>query len=79
MVNLLLEGRDSSPNRGGRDFESKESKASRVFVGNLSFKTTWQGLKDHMREAGDVIRADIFSDPTGRSKGCGYVISVISR
>mgnify|MGYP000235711881 CR=1 FL=1 len=35
------------------------------------FKTHWQDLKDHMRKAGDVIRADIFMNREGKSKGCG--------
>ncbi|GAB4821700.1 hypothetical protein N2152v2_008746 [Parachlorella kessleri] len=31
----------------------------RVWVGNLSYATTWQDLKDHFRQAGNVIHADI--------------------
>ena len=34
---------------------------------------TWQDLKDHMRSAGDVVRADVMTEPDGRSKGCGLV------
>ncbi|GJQ11312.1 hypothetical protein GpartN1_g3103.t1 [Galdieria partita] len=45
----------------------------RVFVGNLSYRTPWQILKDHMRQAGSVIRAEVFSDSLGRSAGCGVV------
>ena len=45
----------------------------RVFVSNLSYETQWKYLKDHMRQAGDVIRADIFEDEKGRSRGMGYV------
>lgn len=45
----------------------------RVYVGNLSWDTRWQGLKDHMREAGDVARAEVFSEASGRSAGCGIV------
>ncbi len=41
---------------------------TRVYVGNLSWQTSWQDLKDHMRKAGNVVRADIFLDETGRSK-----------
>ena len=45
-----------------------------IFCGNLSYETTWQSLKDHMRQAGEVIRADVLTDrATGRSKGCGIV------
>ena len=42
----------------------------RVFVGNLSWDVSWQDLKDHMRQAGEVLHADVIEDPsTGRSKG----------
>jgi RNA recognition motif-containing protein len=56
-------------NRGG----DPEDRAAKIFVGNLSFKTSWQRLKDHMRDVGDVLRATIFEDRDGRSKGCGLV------
>jgi len=39
----------------------------------LAFRTTWQTLKDHMRNAGEVMRADIFKKKDGKSKGCGLV------
>ncbi len=45
----------------------------RVYIGNLSWGVSWQDLKDHMREAGEVTRADIMTSPDGRSKGCGIV------
>ena len=49
----------------------KESLPTRVFVGNLAFRTTWKYLKDYMRKVGDVQHVDIFTDSQGRSKGCG--------
>jgi RNA recognition motif-containing protein len=46
----------------------------RVYVGNLAWDVAWQDLKDFMREAGEVVRADVLSDKrTHRSKGCGIV------
>lgn len=45
----------------------------RVYVGNLSWDTRWQGLKDHMRDAGDVVHAEVFTEASGRSAGCGIV------
>ena len=45
----------------------------RVYVGNLSYETSWQTLKDHFREAGNVVHADVMQEPSGRSKGCGLV------
>jgi len=50
------------------------SQSKRVYVGNLSWSVTWQSLKDHMRQAGEVVHAQIISESnTGRSKGCGIV------
>jgi len=50
------------------------SNGTRVYVGNLAWSTTWQDLKDHMKQAGTVSHADILmEDGTGRSKGCGIV------
>src|SRR5690348_2870775 len=45
----------------------------RVFVTNLSYKTRWQALKAHMLQAGPVVRADILTTSSGRSKGSGLV------
>lgn len=44
-----------------------------LYVGNLSFETTWADLKDHFRTAGDVERADVMMDSSRRSKGWGTV------
>lgn len=49
------------------------SDGRRVYVGNLSYGTEWQDLKDIMREAGDVEFVDIFKGADGRSKGCAIV------
>jgi len=46
---------------------------NRVFVGNLSYRTAWQDLKDHMRGAGVVVYANVLRDHQGRSRGCGIV------
>jgi len=50
-----------------------DTQGRRVYIGNLSWSVSWQDLKDHMREAGEVTRADIMTGPDGRSKGCGIV------
>jgi len=44
-----------------------------VFVGNLSWEVTWRELKEHMSQAGAVVRADVLMGGDGRSKGCGIV------
>ncbi|KAJ3029627.1 hypothetical protein HDV00_009522 [Rhizophlyctis rosea] len=45
-----------------------------LFVGNLPFSVGWQDLKDLFRDAGTVVRADVASTPTGRSRGFGTVL-----
>eukprot|EP00347_Sterkiella_histriomuscorum_P022477 403338343 len=45
----------------------------KVYVTNLAFATDWRSLKDHMKKCGFVVRADIFEDDKGRSKGTGVV------
>jgi len=48
--------------------------AKRVYVGNLSFDTNWQALKDHFRQAGKVVYCNTLLDPkSGRSIGSGIV------
>ena len=45
----------------------------RCYVSNLPWECTWQELKDHFACVGNVVYADVMSDETGRSKGCGIV------
>jgi RNA recognition motif-containing protein len=71
-------GRGRSGTFAGRTksshFSSSETaKDRRVYVGNLSWEVAWQDLKDHMIEAGEVVRAEVIKEPSGRSKGCGIV------
>ena len=44
-----------------------------VYVGNLSYHTSWQDLKDLCKEVGTVLHADVMMEDDGRSKGCGLV------
>lgn len=46
---------------------------TKVFVGNLSFDTSWQDLKDFMRSAGNVVHVDVPQRPDGKPKGFGLV------
>ncbi|CCI40752.1 unnamed protein product [Albugo candida] len=48
-------------------------KGCRVYVGNLPWTVKWQALKDHMKQAGTVIHADVLEEAGGWSKGCGLV------
>ncbi|KAK2610377.1 hypothetical protein N8I77_003815 [Diaporthe amygdali] len=40
----------------------------RVYVGNLSYDVKWHHLKDFMRQAGEVLYADVLQLPNGMSK-----------
>jgi len=47
---------------------------NRVYVGNLSFGTTTQELKDAFARCGSVTDAKVMSDrDTGQSRGFGFV------
>ena len=48
------------------------ARGQRVYVGNLSWGTSWQDLKDHMRQAGTVNFCNVMGR-NGRSQGCGLV------
>jgi RNA recognition motif-containing protein len=54
------------------DDSRKVNVGRRLFVGNLSYRTSWQNLKDHFRPVGNVLYADVLMDSYG-SKGCGIV------
>lgn len=47
---------------------------NKLFVGNLSFKTTQQGLQDLFSEYGEVVSVAIPQDrETGRQRGFAFV------
>lgn len=61
-------------NNGGGGFNQGNAPPSRrCYVGNLSWDVAWQDLKDHMRQAGEVVYAEVLTEEGGRSKGCGIV------
>lgn len=48
--------------------------AQRLYVGNLSFNTTDEGLREAFAQAGEVTKAEVMKDRmTGRSRGFGFV------
>lgn len=49
---------------GGRGPPARRTKY-RVIISGLPPSGSWQDLKDHMREAGDVCFSDVFKDGTG--------------
>jgi len=66
-----------SENRGGgggvESEDAGDAQSRRVYVGNIPWDVAWQDLKDHMRQAGEVLFAEVLKNPDGRSKGCGIV------
>jgi RNA recognition motif-containing protein len=51
-----------------------ENAMKKIFVGNLSWKTSEEQLKSHFEAYGQVVSAKIVTDKTtGRSKGFGFV------
>ncbi len=48
--------------------------SKRIYVGNLSFGTTEEGLRNHFGQHGDVQSVSIVIDrDTGRSRGFGFI------
>lgn len=65
-------GRGGFSDRGNRSFGGSRPKGPpprrsnyRCFVSGLPSSGSWQDLKDHMREAGDVCFTDVYNDGTG--------------
>ncbi|KAK6465969.1 hypothetical protein DFJ63DRAFT_47058 [Scheffersomyces coipomensis] len=65
-------GRDDF--RAPRERREPPPPGTEVFIGNLPFSINWQALKDLMRQAGEVVRADVKLDWSGKSKGFGTVV-----
>ncbi|KAI9022478.1 hypothetical protein DFJ74DRAFT_669601 [Hyaloraphidium curvatum] len=58
---------------GGLPSDSASMQQRTLYVGNLPYSVQWQDLKDLIRQAGNIVRADIPTDYQGRSKGYGVV------
>lgn len=63
-------GRGGGSFGGNRQYGSFAGRASRpkgyqLIVSGLPPTGSWQDVKDHFREAGDIIFADVFRDGTG--------------
>ncbi len=65
---LEPEGRSTGPQ------SSSEVMSNRLYVGNLSWSSTNDTLRDAFAQCGDVTDVHIVSDrETGRSRGFGFV------
>ncbi|XP_067614146.1 serine/arginine-rich splicing factor 1-like [Eurosta solidaginis] len=58
-------GGGSSGSGGNRGGQPSKRTQYRVLITGLPLSGSWQDLKDHMREAGDVCYADTFKDGSG--------------
>jgi len=47
--------------------------SKKIYVGNLSYKTSEESLKELFGGIGEVRSARIITDETGRSKGFGFI------
>lgn len=48
--------------------------SKKIYVGNLSFQTTEEGLRNLFGQHGEVLSATVVTDrDTGRSRGFGFV------
>ena len=52
---------------------SDKVEGSQLFIGNLSWDTTWQELKDHFGSCGTVEYSNVAIGRDGRKKGFGFV------
>jgi RNA recognition motif-containing protein len=47
---------------------------AKLYVGNLSYETTEEGLRELFMQAGNVVSVTVIKEPgTNRSKGFGFV------
>ncbi|KAJ2747163.1 nuclear localization sequence binding protein [Coemansia sp. BCRC 34301] len=66
--------KSSKPMRGDTNAPSTATPSATLFVGNLSFSTTEDSLRDAFAECGTVVSTRIPTDrETGRMKGFGYI------
>merc|ERR1719171_1783212 len=61
------------------NFWNTKTRSKRLWVGNLSFWTSWKGLKDHFNDMGNVVFAKVSEDwnnttPSGRPIRQGWGI-----
>lgn len=66
-------GCGSRAEKGGGGNRGSVRVGKRVYVGNLSYSTSWQDLKDHFRKVGNVVYSNVMENEDGRKKGCGIV------
>lgn len=73
----VAEPKGQKPERQERSFDRPSSQdvgdADTIFVGNLSFNTTEDSLRDHFASCGEVLEARVPLNAEGRSRGFAFV------
>ena len=64
---------DAAPAADSTSAPSDKVEGSQLFIGNLSWDTTWQELKDHFGSCGTVEYSNVAIGRDGRKKGFGFV------
>jgi len=79
---LVREDRENGKGPGSKGYGKKgkgkeklpwEMAERQLYVGNLSYYTSWQTLKDHMAWCGEVEFCDVMIDASGEKLGYGLV------
>ena len=73
MVFVREDREVSSGSQAATSGANKPAPGTQLFVGNLSFSTTWQDLKDHFASVGVCEHAEVMKNSQGRSRGFGIV------
>ncbi|KAJ4545630.1 g-strand binding protein [Exophiala dermatitidis] len=68
------EDRSSAREQMMQSVRESSQQDRRVYVGNLAYDVKWHHLKDFMRQAGEVLFADVLLLPNGMSKVGAIVI-----
>jgi RNA recognition motif-containing protein len=56
------------------NIQKEKEMDTKLYVGNLSYDTTEDGLRTKFAEAGTVVTVDVIKDrDTGRTKGFGFI------
>lgn len=45
----------------------------KVFIGNIPYSASTTDIRQHMEQAGAVLRVELFKDELGYSRGCGII------
>jgi RNA recognition motif-containing protein len=73
LNNSILDDRSISVREDHEQNHGSNDAVSQLFVGNISYDTTWGELKDLFRTCGDVDHVEVMEFPDGKKKGFATV------